>query len=234
MEYLAIQFEYDLQALKRDIRNLRKRPRGELTRLAVYRSLFEAQQCAHKLWPVYGLGYGGTGKELRLAAQQVLTLLPKRRSAAPVVSAIRRLAEEVLNEVQGLNRRGARSGSAGPEPLPALYIGAMRNSQVQYMSPSAVQQIRLSGETKKQLMTFIQGVQGLLKQVALDRADKTEVHAQVESIRGQTRSSKPQVPFIQNCLIEIRQLVQASPANLSRDEFLDMIDRALRLVLRER
>lgn len=230
MAYIDLEFEFTLRNLKRDIKDLKKHPRDEVIRWAVYNSLQESWICHCELCSLSIRGFSETGKELQALTDQILKLVPTRGNASPVIRAIRRRAKEIQRDIKESLERGLRQRRPEGKQFASIRIDRMIQSQLQCMSPNASQKTGLSEGVSKHLVRLVGSVIELVKQVTITPKEKNEVAAQVQSIQGQMKSSKPNIAFVENCLSEIRDLVQTAPRSSARDELIDRIDIALELV----
>lgn len=230
-EYPDVEFEYALRGLKRNVRDLKMHPRDDVIRRAVYSSLQEAWIRHCELCSLSRRGFSETGRQLETMAGQILTVVPKRGGTSPLVSAIRRRAKEIQRDIKEAVAKADSPSEVQEKELPSIRIGKMVRSQLQYMSPGAVQMMTVvSDDVRDQLSGLVRTLRRWVRRASLPKQGEIEIAAQLQSIQGQMKSSQPKLVFLEVCLSEIRAVFQSAPVSTARDELLDRVDAALKLL----
>lgn len=95
-------------------------------------------------------------------------------------------------------------------PANIIYIGEMRNSQIQQGSPEATQVATFNENMYEELKEVIQSLKESIDQLGIDQQQKSELQADIQTIEAQRSSSKPKAAIITECLGSIKRILEGA------------------------
>ena len=91
-----------------------------------------------------------------------------------------------------------------------ITIGSMSNSAVQQASPGATVSIAVRQESVNDVETVLRSILSVIDQLGMDEKGKSEVRAEVDTIKAQLQLEKPKRFVISECLNGIKGIVHAT------------------------
>ena len=95
-------------------------------------------------------------------------------------------------------------------PANFIYIGEMRNSQIQQGSPEATQVATFNENRYEELKEVIQSLKESIDQFGIDQQQKSKLQTDIQMIEAQISSSKPKATIITNCLGSIKRILEGA------------------------
>ena len=95
-------------------------------------------------------------------------------------------------------------------PANFIYIGEMRNSQIQQGSPEATQVATFNENMYEELKEVIQSLKESIDQLGIDQQQKSELQADIQKIEAQISSSKPKATIITESIGSIKRILECA------------------------
>ena len=95
-------------------------------------------------------------------------------------------------------------------PANFIYIGEMRNSQIQQGSPEATQVATFNENRYEELKEVIQSLKESIDQFGIDQQQKSKLQTDIQMIEAQISSSKPNATIITECLDSIKRILECA------------------------
>lgn len=108
-------------------------------------------------------------------------------------------------------------------PANFIYIGEMRNSQIQQGSPEATQVATFNENRYEELREVIQSLNESIDQFGIDQQQKSELQADIQKIEAQISSSKPKAAIITNRLGSIKRILEGAASSAIASGLLSKI-----------
>ena len=108
-------------------------------------------------------------------------------------------------------------------PANFIYIGEMRNSQIQQGSPEATQVATFNENKYEELKEVIQSLKESIDQLGIDQQQKSELQADLQTIEAQISSPKPKTAIITNCIGSIKRILEGAASSALASSLLSKI-----------
>lgn len=93
----------------------------------------------------------------------------------------------------------------------SIHIDQMINSNIQQGTVNSIQQVIIQQKDLEMINTFVNKFEGILEKLNLDSIQRQDVTVNIDTIRAQTKSSKPKKQTVVDALNSIREILQALP-----------------------
>lgn len=98
-------------------------------------------------------------------------------------------------------------------PVNIINIGHMENSQIQQSGQGSSQSIEISQGTYDDIGELITEISEKIEDLQLPAQAISDLNADIESIRGQLKSSRPKPSVISECLISVKGILESATAS---------------------
>jgi hypothetical protein len=109
-------------------------------------------------------------------------------------------------------------------PFNLIYVGQMIGSQIQQASPGATQLVIIREDKYEEVKEIIKSLQESIEQLGLLAQQKSDLQAEVETIKAQLSSSKPKNAIITECFKSVRNILEQTAGNVLAIAFLGKIN----------
>ena len=133
------------------------------------------------------------------------------------------ITQEGIDEVENALLKPEEPTEHFPPAISIIQIGEMKNSQI-IQASSEVTQIKKSDEPLlEKLKELTESIQQVIEQLKLNKEDKTELEADIQTIDAQLSSSKPKKGILKECISSIRRIFEGVTVQVITSQILDKI-----------
>ena len=108
-------------------------------------------------------------------------------------------------------------------PANFIYIGEIRNSQIQQGSPEATQVATFNETGYGELKEVIESLKESIDQLGIAQQQKSELQADIQTIEAQMSSPKPKTAIITACLGSIKRILEGVADSALASDLLSKI-----------
>jgi hypothetical protein len=93
-------------------------------------------------------------------------------------------------------------------PTNLIYVGEMRNSQIQQSSPGATQTFILNKENTEQIKRILETIEKSTEELKLDSQKNADLLAEIKTLQAQFTSSNPNPTIIKEGLKSVKRILE--------------------------